>query len=393
MSGIVIDHDKCIMCGLCVPSCPFNALEDQGKIIVNENCKVCKICIGVCPTGAISLQEEIKEAVDKSIYSGILVFVEHFDGEIHPVTIELIGKAQQLAKTINEKVNCLMIGSDIQESADSLLDYGVSEVIVYDDPAFKYFKVDNYANAFEEAIKYLNPSSVLVGATTTGRSLAPRVATRFRTGLTADCTVLEMRDNSDLVQIRPAFGGNIMAQILTTNSRPQFATVRPKVMDAALKQSRFGTLTHKTLDPIRRASKIKINEIFEKASELDISSAEVLVVAGNGIKDEAGFALCEDLAKALNGTLAVTRPVVERGYYSYLHQIGLSGRTVKPKLIINCGISGAIQYTAGMNQSEMIVSINSDENAEIFKHSDIKLVGDVYEIIPELLAQIKGGHN
>ena len=148
MSGIVIDHDKCIMCGLCVPSCPFNALEDQGKIIVNENCKVCKICIGVCPTGAISLQEEIKEAVDKSIYSGILVFVEHFDGEIHPLTIELIGKAQQLAKTINEKVNCLMIGSDIQESADSLLDYGVSEVIVYDDPAFKYFKVDNYANAF-----------------------------------------------------------------------------------------------------------------------------------------------------------------------------------------------------------------------------------------------------
>ena len=391
MSGIVIDHEKCIMCGLCITSCPFNALEDNGKIEVNANCRVCKICINQCPTGAISLQEAEVEKVDKDAYQGILVFVEHFLGTIHPVTIELIGKAQELAKVTKQDVNCLMIGHNIKEIAQELLDYGVSHVYVYDYPELDYFKVDTYANAFSDCIETYKPSSVLVGATTTGRSLAPRVATRFRTGLTADCTILEMRENTDLIQIRPAFGGNIMAQIITENSRPQFATVRYKVMDAAVKQDVIGTLVECKLSEDLRSSRIHIEEITEKPKEVDISEAEVLVVAGNGIKDDKGFELCEQLADSLNGMVAVTRPIVERGLYSYLHQIGLSGRTVKPKLIINCGVSGAIQYTAGMNQSDVIVSINLDKNAEIFNHSHYAIVGDVYEILPDLISKIKGG--
>lgn len=391
MAGIVIDHDKCIMCGLCVQSCPFNALEDNGKIEVNANCRVCSICIKQCPTDAISLQEAEKVLVDKNLYKGILVYVEHFKGDIHPVTIELIGKAQELASVTQQDVNCLMIGYNIKESANSLLEYGVSNVYVYDYKDLEYFKVDNYANAFENCIKEYMPSSVLVGATTTGRSLAPRVATRFRTGLTADCTVLEMRENTDLVQIRPAFGGNIMAQILTENSRPQFATVRYKVMDAAKKKEVIGKVISCELSEELLKSNIEVQNVIEKPKQIDISEAEILVVAGNGIKDDKSFALVDELAEALGGMVAATRPVIERGYYSYLYQVGLSGRTVKPKLIINCGISGAIQYTAGMNQSDVIVSINNDPEAEIFKHSHYAIVGDVNEVIPELLAKIKGG--
>ena len=394
MSGIVIDHEKCILCDVCVASCPFNALENiDGKIIVNSNCRVCKICIKACPVGAISLVES-KPAVtiDKSEYQDILVYVEHFAGVIHPVTIELIGKALELAAVSKQEVNCLMIGDNITTAARELLYYGIKNIYVYDDPALKYFKVDSYANLFEDYIQRFKPSTVLVGATTTGRSLAPKVATRFKTGLTADCTVLKMRENTDLVQIRPAFGGNIMAQILTTNTRPQFATVRYKVMNPAIKnQTPSGEVIKLDIEENLLKSLISLSDVTIKPSAVDISSAEVLVVIGNGVKDEAGIKYCEELAELLNGMIAVTRPLVEQGRYSYLHQIGLSGRTVKPKLLINCGVSGAIQYTAGMNQSEMIISINTDENAEIFNYSHYAIIGDVNEIIPLLISEIKGG--
>ncbi len=394
MSGIVIDAEKCILCDVCVASCPFNALENiDGKILVNANCRVCKICISACPVGAISLVEAEVAQVDKTAYQDILVYVEHFAGQIHPVTIELIGKALELAQVTKQAVSCLMIGTDITEAAQSLLPYGVKNVYVYDYPELAYFKADNYANAFAAFIEEYKPATVLVGATTTGRSLAPRVATRFKTGLTADCTVLEMRENTDLVQIRPAFGGNIMAQILTTNSRPQFATVRYKVMDRAPQLSAYqGSVKRLTLSAKALLSEITLTEVFEKPVTVDISSAEVLVVIGQGIKDEAGIALCERLAELLGGMIAVTRPLVEAGRYSYLHQIGLSGRTVKPKLLITCGVSGAIQFTAGMNQSELIISINNDASAEIFKHSHYALVGDAYEILPLLIKRLEGGY-
>ena len=395
MSGIVINHDKCIMCGACITTCPFNALTIvNDKVEVNAACKLCKACIKVCPVSAIRIEEAKKIVVDKSLYQGILVYVEHADNKIHPVTYELIGKALELAAVIKQDVYCLMIGDDISEAAKELLAYGVKKVLVYDETALRYFRADIFANVFEQAINVLMPNTVLVGATTIGRSLAPRVATRFKTGLTADTTVLQMRENTDLVQIRPAFGGNIMAQILTTNTRPQFATVRYKVMNTAEKISNpHGEVIIGKIDPALLQSKITINHVEKKHEEEDISSADIIVVAGCGVKDDKGFKLVTELANELQAAIGVTRPMVEKGAANYLHQIGLSGRTVKPKLIITCGVSGAIQFVAGMNNSETIIAINSDPNAPIFKTANYAVVGDLYEILPELIAKIKKGVN
>ena len=298
----------------------------------------------------------------------------------------------ELAKVINQDVYCLFIGHDIKKEANQLLNYGVKKVLVYQDLKLRYFKVDSYTNVFEDAIKRLMPNTVLVGATTTGRSLAPRVAVRFKTGLTADTTVLQMRENTDLVQIRPAFGGNIMAQILTTKTRPQFATVRYKVMDSAKKVDHIDgeviviDFNDKLLD-----SKNDILDVKRKETTFEISEAEVVIVAGSGVKDEKGMKLVEELAKQLNGVVGVTRPMVEKGAADYLHQIGLSGRTVKPKLIITCGVSGAIQLVTGMDNSETIMAINNDPHAPIFKCAHYAIVGDLYEILPRLINQIKGG--
>ncbi len=392
MSGIVIDHNKCIKCLACIKACPFNALSlENDKIEVNAACRLCKVCIGVCPTQAISLQDVIKKVIDKNLYQGILVYVEHTDGNIHPVTYELIGKALELAKKIDQQVYCLFIGENIKEKANVLLEYGVAKVLVYDHLDLRYFRVDNYANVFESAIKKLMPNTVLVGATTTGRSLAPRVAVRFKTGLTADTTILQMRENTDLVQIRPAFGGNIMAQILTTKTRPQFATVRYKVMDAPQKVTNVtGSIEIGVVNESMLNSKIELLEVKRKEATFEISEAEVVVVAGNGVKDEKGLKLVSELAELLDGVVGMTRPMIEKGIGSYLQQIGLSGRSVKPKLIITCGVSGAIQFVAGMDKSDTIIAINSDPNAPIFKTAHYAVISDLYEVLPLLIKQIKG---
>ena len=392
MSGIIINKELCIGCGVCISSCPFNALEMvDGKVEVNANCKVCKICINQCPVNAITFEEVTDSVVDKDAYRDILVFVEHEGGKIHPVTLELIGKAREMAAVINQEVNCIFIGSNIHHEAQLLLEYGVARVFVYDNQALEHFRVDNYANMFADCINKAFPVCVLVGATAVGRSLAPRVATRFKAGLTADCTVLEMRENTDLVQIRPAFGGDIMAQILTTHTRPQFATVRYQVMDMAHKvENPHGELIVCEVDAEKIKSDIEIQAVSAKEAQLDISAAERIVVAGNGVKDEFGYQLVCELAKALDASIAVTRPLMEKGFADYLHQIGLSGRTVKPKLIICCGVSGSIQFTSGMKNSEVIMAINNDPEAPIFKIAHHAMVGDLFEIIPELLQKIKG---
>jgi electron transfer flavoprotein alpha subunit len=231
-----------------------------------------------------------------------------------------------------------------------------------------------------------------VGATSVGRSLAPRVAARFRTGLTADCTQLEMKPETDLVQIRPAFGGNIMARILTTHTRPQFATVRYKVMEpAACVDCPAGEVIRGEIGPGRLESRIKVVEVVAKEKRENISDAEVLVVAGRGVKKAADLTLLEELAGLLGGEIACTRPLVEAGWFSYTRQIGLSGRTVKPKLIITCGVSGAVQFTACMNGSERIFAINQDRTASIFKVAHYGIVGDLYQILPRLITTIREG--
>lgn len=390
MASLRMDPSKCDLCGECVSLCPFQAIERTGDgLCVNAACKMCRLCVKHCPRQAISVEEK-RSSVDKRDWWGVLVYAEYAEGRLHPVTGELIGVGRRLASEVDMPVFCLLIGGNVGDTPQRLLEYGVDEVFVYDDPRLAQFRADAYANAFSELVGQRKPSVVLVGSTPIGRSLAPRVAVRFQTGLTADCTGLAIKPNTDLVQIRPAFGGNIMAQIVTPHTRPQFATVRYKVMDCASPCTPFGRVTYRPVSDALAASGVEVLRIRRKEAAPSITDAGVLVVAGQGLKEKADLALVQELARLLGGEYAVTRPLVERGWSDHTRQIGLSGRTVKPKLIITCGVSGAIQFTACMNAAERIVAINTDRNAPIFKLAHYGIVGDLYDVIPSLIQKIKG---
>jgi electron transfer flavoprotein alpha subunit len=252
--------------------------------------------------------------------------------------------------------------------------------------------MESYTAAFEAFVNEIKPSAILVGATPVGRQLAPRVASRFNTGLTADCTILDIHENTDLVQIRPAFGGNIMAEILTPNSRPQLATVRYKIMDAPERSAEAkGEIVKISVPAEKLKTRTQVLGITQKQKEKSIENADILVVAGRGLKKKEDLDLVRELADALGGDIACTRPLAEAGWLDAKHQIGLSGRTVRPRLIITCGVSGAIQFVAGMNNSDNIFAINTDPNASIFKVANYAVIGDIYEVIPKLIEQVKQG--
>ena len=348
------------------------------------------ICVKNCPEKAILKLETKVESVDKSQWNDILVFSEVSGGRLHPVSLELIGKARELAAPLGFKVKTVLVGDGVSAFAEELRHYSVSEIAVYDDPALGYFRADAYASCVEDYIKHAKPSVVLVGATSLGRSLAPRLSTRFHTGLTADCTKLELRENTDLVQIRPAFGGNIMAQIITANTRPQFATVRYKVMDQPARQETAeGAVIMRRIPKAVGESKVTHVKTVPVPAGKTISDAEILVVGGRGLQKEADLDMVKELAALLGGDWAVSRPLVEKGWAPNARQIGLSGRTVRPKLIITCGISGAIQFAACMNQSEHIIAINTDPEAPIFNVAHIAMVGDLYQIVPRMIQKLK----
>ncbi|MBM6838150.1 electron transfer flavoprotein subunit alpha/FixB family protein, partial [Clostridium saudiense] len=253
---------------------------NDGNVEINSACKMCKLCVRRGPEGAVVFVEDEKVEIDKSLWSGIAVYVDHLEGNIHPVTLELIGKARELANKVNQEVYCVAIGNDIDESIYELLHYGVDKVYLYDNEELKYFRIEPYTAAIEDFINKVKPTAFLVGATTVGRSLAPRVAARFRTGLTADCTILDIKENTDLVQIRPAFGGNIMAQIITPNSRPQLATVRYKVMSAPERTRDInGEIIKCDISEDKLKSNIRVLDVHTKSKEKEISEADVLVVA------------------------------------------------------------------------------------------------------------------
>ena len=391
MAQIAILERKCIGCGLCVQNCPFGAIEmKDGKPEMNAACKVCGLCVKNCPEQAILKLETKVESVDKRVWRDILVFAEVSGGRLHPVSLELIGKALEMAAPIGFEVNAVLVGSGVSACAEELRHYGVHEVAVYDDPALGFFRADAYAACVEDYIRLTKPSVVLVGATSLGRSLAPRLSTRFHTGLTADCTQLELRENTDLVQIRPAFGGNIMAQIITTHTRPQFATVRYKVMDQPVRREEAsGEILPRKLPKAAESSPVTHVSTVPVPAAKSISDADVLVVGGRGLQKEADLAMIQELAALLGGDWAVSRPLVEKGWAANDRQIGLSGRTVRPKLIITCGVSGAIQFAACMNASDHIVAINTDPDAPIFNVAHVAMVGDLYDVLPKLIAQLK----
>ena len=375
--------------------CPFGAIEYvNGQLSINAACKMCKLCVKNGPPGIFELIEEQQVEIDKTQWRGIAVYVENTNGVIHPVTYELIGKAIELSKKIAHPVYAVFIGSQIQEKANELLYWGVEAVYVYDQPEFASFRIEPYAAAFEDFILQVKPSTVLVGGTTLGRSLAPRVAARFSTGLTADCTRLEMQANTDLDQIRPAFGGNIMAHIRTPNHRPQFATVRYKIFSAPQRRDApSGTLISRELPAEKLASNIRVLSVKQKPALVHIEDAQVIIVAGRGVRKQQDLAMLRSLAERLSGQVAATRPLIEAGWVDARCQIGLSGRTVNPQLLIACGVSGSVQFTAGMSASDHIVAINIDPNAPIFKIAHVGLVGDLYEMIPLLLERMEAGRD
>ena len=375
-----------------VSLCPFSAISyEDNKLSINSACKMCKLCVKKGPAGVMEfIEDSSAPTINKDDWKGVAVFADCEQGVLHPVTFELLGKAKELASVINHPVFAIIIGKNTDDNAKTLLSYGADKVFVYDDEIFSEFSITTYANAFADFIEKIKPSSVLVGATNMGRSLAPRVAARFKTGLTADCTVLEMRENTDLVQIRPAFGGNIMAQILSPKTRPQFCTVRYKIFSAPKKdENPKGVIENMKVDKSWEDKRVSITNTVIKPKVTDLSEADIIVAVGRGFKSPADLELAKELADILGGTLACTRPLVENGWMDASKQIGLSGKTVKPKLIITLGISGSVQFAAGMKSSDLIIAVNNDKNASIFDVAHYCIVGDLYEILPKLIEKAK----
>ena len=391
MDLLKFDPQKCSLCGKCIEKCPFGALamENTG-ITVNDKCRACGLCVRICPEKAIHFEQKA-DTFDKDSWKDFLIFVEQERGDIHPVAFELIGEARKMAPKVNYKVNCVIVGgAGTGENARKLLDYGVDKVYVYEHPGFEGFRADCYADAVAACIAAVRPSSILIGATSLGRSLAPRLSTRFHTGLTADCTTLDIKENTDMVQIRPAFGGNIMAQIQIAHSRPQFATVRYRVMDRASKvEHPSGEIVpcQVTEEMVNSRIRILSSEVIRKQKTLE--EEDILVAVGRGVRTEKDVEMCRELAEALGGQLAFTRPMVENGFGDNAHQIGLSGRTVRPKLLITCGVSGAIQFTSCMTGSECIVAINNDPEAQIFNVAHYCVVDDLYQVVPMLTQLVR----
>lgn len=373
-----------------VSVCPFGAMSyEGGRLDISSACRMCKMCVRKSG-GLIEFEEEI-QTIDKSAWRGVCVYADCSGGKIHKVTFELIGKAKELAAVTGHPVWVLAIGHHLDQCVRTLLRYGVDAVFAYDHPALADFRIEPYAQAFSDFIQQKKPSSILVGATNLGRQLAPRVAARCRTGLTADCTVLKMKENTDLIQIRPAFGGNIMAQIVTPRTRPQFCTVRYKVFDEPKPAAQpSGEAVYLPVTEEMQQSAITVLGTQNKPKDIDIAEADVIVAVGRGASGKAAREQAQELADLLGGVVACSRPLVEGNVYDAKHQIGLSGRTVKPKLIITLGISGAVQFAAGMKSAECIVAINSDASAPIFDVAHYCVVGDVNEILPRLIERIRG---
>ena len=373
-----------------VKVCPFNAITyKNGELDITSACKMCKMCVKKGAGLVDFVEDEVKE-IDKSLWRGVCVYADCSGGRIHRVTLELLGKARELASVTKHPVYAIAIGSELDACAEELLRYGADKVVVYDAPALSEFRIEPYTAAFCDFIEKYKPSSILVGATNLGRQLAPRVAARCRTGLTADCTVLEMKENTDLVQIRPAFGGNIMAQIITPATRPQFCTARYKVFtEPKPTDTPTGEIVKMAVTEKMTESAIDVIASFAKPKDVDIAEADVIVAVGRGASSEGLRKQAEELAELLGGVVACTRPLVEGNIFDAKHQIGLSGRTVKPKLIFCLGISGAVQFAAGMKSSDCIVAINTDKTAPIFDVAHYCVVGDVSEIVPKLIKSIK----
>jgi electron transfer flavoprotein alpha subunit len=392
---VIVDLSKCTGCESCLDSCPFDAIEIiEGKAYINEYCQACMACLSACPEGAITeIKGAAEEAPDRGAleaYKGVWVFAEQRGGTVAPVALELLGAGRRLAERLGVELSAVLLGAD-EPQARELVRWGADKVYHCEDPSLQSFNDEPYARVLSTLIDEHKPEIVLAGATPIGRSFVPRVAARLKTGLTADCTSLEVEEGSrDLQQIRPAFGGNIMATILCPNYRPQIATVRPRVMKRnEYDESRKGGVIKVKADDL--ASNTKVLETVKEVSGLavNLQEADVIVSGGRGLGDARGFEMLTELAELLEGTVGASRAAVDEGWIPYSHQVGQTGKTVCPKIYVACGISGAVQHLVGMQSSDIIIAINKNPEAPIFGVATYGIVGDVYEIVPMLIKRIK----
>jgi len=390
--SVWVEVDLCNGCKRCVKACPYGAVEvTDGKAHILDNCTSCGACVQVCKEKAIQTDVEPKKIPDFSDRKGVWVFAEQRDGVLTPVSLELLGKAQELAGTLSQDVSAVLLGYKVSGLCKTLTDYGADNIHLVEHRALKDYRTVAYAKAIGDLVTDYKPNILLMGATHIGRDLAPRVSRRIGVGLTADCTELSIDpEEKILLQTRPAFGGNVMATIANRYSRPQMATVRPGVMEAQKKPGKKGKVIKHKVSLIEKEIGTKVLEVVrEKKKGARLDQAKVIVAGGRGVGSQEEMKSIFSLAEVLEGEVAGTRIIVEEGWLPVERQVGQTGQTVRPEIYIACGVSGAIQHRAGMLGSRYVIAINKDERAPIFGVADWGIVGDLHEVVPALTKAIK----
>ena len=391
--SLKIDTEICTGCGVCIDSCPFGAISVEDDVaFVDESCNLCGACVDVCDFKAISMPVLEKAVGKNGDYEGVWVFAEQRGGKIAGVVLELLGEGRRLADELGVPLSAVLLGENITHLANDLIFFGADKAYIADAPLLREFNDEVYGKVLADFVEEHKPEIVLAGATAVGRSFIPKVAVRLGTGLTADCTSLDIDpEKRILLQTRPAFGGNIMATIICPEARPQMATVRHKVMKKAVYDpGRKGEIIQRNIDGQGMNLRTRVIEVVEEIGDMvNIVEADVIVSGGRGLQEPKNFRLLEELAKTLDGAVGATRGAVDAGWIPYSHQVGQTGKTVCPKLYIACGISGAVQHLVGMQSSDVIVAINIDKEAPIFEVATFGIVGDLFEVVPILTQKLK----
>ena len=390
--GIEIVNDKCTGCALCVKACPFAAIKIKDKKAeIEANCTLCGSCVEICKFDAIILERPKLSDKDLSEFKDVWIFIELRENEIKKVGLELASKAREIADILGERVGAVILGEKAKHLCDKIAPYGVEVIYIAENENLSEYNTNNYAGILTGLISKYKPSIVLFPATHLGRDLAPRVAATLEVGLTADCTGLSIKDGL-LLQSRPAFGGNIMADIISPSARPQMATIRPNVMKIRdPDSSRKAEIISIPVDIDPKGMRIIIKEIVKtaKSGTKSLDEANIIISGGRGMGSSENFKILEDLAETINGVVGASRAAVDAGWRPRSDQVGQSGKTVSPKLYIACGISGKIQHQVGMKGSDTIIAINTDPEAPIFDVADCGIVGDLFEIVPVLNEELK----